>query len=176
MSVSDATREFVRRRASYGCEYCGLREQDVSGHLTVDHFQPLSKGGSDSVENLVYCCIWCNQHKLDYWPQQKDDIPLWHPRTSDHSTHFLLLEDGLLQPITECGSFTIRRLQLNRSALIAYRQRQQMVHDQSDLLAYYRDLASVQNRLIKQLTKLTEEQQHLLKEQQYLLQLLFRRS
>ena len=61
MTVSEAVRELVRRRAQYCCEYCGLHEHDVSGQLTIDHIQPLSKGGNDDVDNLAYSCIWCNQ-------------------------------------------------------------------------------------------------------------------
>ncbi len=56
--IDDAVRRTVRQRAHFACEYCGLREADVSGELTIDHFQPTSKGGSDALENLIYCCIW----------------------------------------------------------------------------------------------------------------------
>jgi hypothetical protein len=43
----------------------------VGGLLTIDHFQPRSKGGTDALENLIYACINCNQHKQDYWPHDE---------------------------------------------------------------------------------------------------------
>jgi 5-methylcytosine-specific restriction endonuclease McrA len=68
MSISSEIREQVRRRANFACEFCGASETDVGGQLTIDHFQPKSKGGNDSLENLLYSCIRCNQYKQDYWP------------------------------------------------------------------------------------------------------------
>ncbi len=76
MIISHEMCDRVRQRAHFACEYCGIREGDIGGQLTVDHFQPLSKGGSNEFENLVYCCIGCNQRKLDFWPRQDDDPQL----------------------------------------------------------------------------------------------------
>ena len=56
MSLSHAARNRVRQRANYACEYCGVSEVDSGGMLTIDHFQPKSKGGTDALRNLVYCC------------------------------------------------------------------------------------------------------------------------
>lgn len=176
MTVSEAVRELVRRRARFACEYCGLHEQDLSGQLTIDHFQPISKGGGDESNNLIYSCIWCNQRKLDYWPNHANEPHLWNPRTDDKVQHFLLLENGLLEPLTNTAAFTIRRLQLNRPALIAYRLRQNLFHEQSTLLTYYRDQVASQRQLVAQLTRLVEEQQQLLQEQQRLLDLLLSRG
>lgn len=176
MTVSDVAREVVRQRAQYACEYCGLREQDVSGRLTIDHFRPLSKGGNDDIENLIYSCIWCNQRKLDYWADAIDSRRLWNPRQDDRVEHFLLLHNGLLQPLTQVGNFSIQRLQLNRPALIAYRLRQNMLYEQSNLLVYYRDQVNLQDQLVAQLTRLIEEQQTVLEEQQRLLDLLLQRG
>lgn len=68
MTITAEVREQVRRRAHQACEFCGVSETDVGGQLTVDHFQPRSQGGTDSLDNLLYCCGPCNQYKLDYWP------------------------------------------------------------------------------------------------------------
>jgi 5-methylcytosine-specific restriction endonuclease McrA len=51
------SRRGVLRRDDYRCAYCG-RSAD-----TVDHVQPRSRGGSDSWENLVACCLKCNGAK-----------------------------------------------------------------------------------------------------------------
>lgn len=174
MTVPDALRDQVRQRAGFACEYCGLRETDVGGQLTVDHFQPRSKGGSDEFSNLIYCCIWYNQRKLAYWPQREIDPQLWNPRESSAIEHFLLLEDGKLHPITEVGVFALQRLHLNRPALIAYRLRQRHLAEQDALLTYYRDLVLLQTQLVAQLTLVVQEQKTLLTEQQVYLDLLLR--
>jgi 5-methylcytosine-specific restriction endonuclease McrA len=81
VTIDAATREHVRQRANYACEYCGVSETDTGGLLTIDHFQPVSKGGSNSLENLLYCCVRCNQYKMNYWPAGENDPHLWYPRT-----------------------------------------------------------------------------------------------
>ena len=53
------TRRGVLRRDGFRCAYCE-RSAD-----TVDHVQPRSKGGADSWENLVACCLKCNNAKGD---------------------------------------------------------------------------------------------------------------
>lgn len=48
MTIRDDVREAVRTRAQLACEYCGVRETDSGDLLTIDHFQPVGKGGYDS--------------------------------------------------------------------------------------------------------------------------------
>ena len=55
MSIDSALRNLVRDRAQARCEYCGVSETDTGGELTIDHFKPVSIGGTDSDENLFYC-------------------------------------------------------------------------------------------------------------------------
>lgn len=114
MTISDAVRARVRKRADYACEFCGVREVDSGGELTMDHYQPKFKGGNDDLDNLLYCCQRCNQYKLDYWPVRAGDLPLWNPRQNNASKHFIELDDGKLYPLTSIGTFTINRLRLNR--------------------------------------------------------------
>ena len=52
-------RQKVKRRDNITCYYCG--KQDKNGQ--VDHIQPLSKGGTDDMGNLVWACQDCNSHK-----------------------------------------------------------------------------------------------------------------
>jgi 5-methylcytosine-specific restriction endonuclease McrA len=49
------------------CQACGQNmERWVSGRFpTLDHVVPLSKGGSNSVENLRVICNICNSRKSD---------------------------------------------------------------------------------------------------------------
>jgi 5-methylcytosine-specific restriction endonuclease McrA len=53
------TRRGVLRRDSWRCAYCSKPAN------TVDHVQPKSKGGKDTWENLVACCLRCNNAKGD---------------------------------------------------------------------------------------------------------------
>ncbi len=80
MTISEGLRDQVRDRAKFACEYCGVTEADTGGPLTVDHFRPRTSGGTDELDNLLYCCFRCNLYKADYWPAQPTDPPLWNPR------------------------------------------------------------------------------------------------
>lgn len=53
------TRRGVLRRDGHRCAYCG------KAATTIDHVQPRSRGGVDSWENLVACCLRCNGAKAD---------------------------------------------------------------------------------------------------------------
>jgi len=132
--------------------------------LTIDHFQPHTKGGTDAPENLLYCCHRCNQYKADYWPTQPEDPHLWHPRHEPIEQHLLLLADGTLYPITAVGAFTLQRL------------RKQGEMAEHRILARYRDLVGVLEQLHQQQVALLEEQQVLLEEQRRLVQLLLQQQ
>lgn len=175
MTITGEIRDQVRQRANHTCEFCGVTETDVGGKLTVDHFQPMAKGGDDSLENLVYCCARCNQYKLDYWPTHSDDPMLWNPRHESASQHFLELDDGTLYPLTATGAFTLKRLRLNRPPLVTHRLCRRQQTEEIRLLTRYRDLVQLLERLNTQLTTLVEEQRQLLEEQRELLRLLLGR-
>jgi len=169
--ISDEIREDVRRRAGFACEYCGVTETDTGGLLTIDHFQPKTKGGSDDSDNLIYCCSRCNQYKLDYWQVRDSDMALLNPRNEPFSEHFIVPDDGMLYPLTQTGVFTLQRLRLNRSPLVAYRLRKKKQSEETHLSEYYRNLVQLLEHANSQLLKLTQDQQALLKKQQYLLRL-----
>jgi hypothetical protein len=169
MAITQELREFVRQRAHFACEYCGVREIDAGNHLTVDHFRPVAKDGDDSLGNLVYCCIHCNQYKRDYWPTLSAHPHLWNPRIEPASTHLLLVEDGVLQALTSTGRFTIHLLHLNRSALVAYRQNRQQEAIQVATLTQLRELTQVYDQLLGQQMQLITQQRQLIEAQQLLL-------
>lgn len=66
------TRRGVLRRDAHRCAYCG------KAATTIDHVMPRSRGGSDSWENLVACCLRCNNVKGDRTPQEMG----WELRTA----------------------------------------------------------------------------------------------
>ena len=176
MTLSADIRERVRQRANFACEFCGVTETDAGGQLTVDHFQPSTKGGGDGLENLLYCCARCNQYKLDYWPTPPNGLMLWNPRYEPASKHFLELGNGTLYPLTVTGDFTLRRIRLNRPPLVAYRLRKWKQIEEIRVLTRYRDLVQLLEQLHTQLHILMEEQQELLEEQGELLRLLLKRK
>lgn len=58
------SRRGVLRRDGHRCGYC------QSAASTIDHVVPRSRGGADSWENLVACCLRCNNIKGDRTPQE----------------------------------------------------------------------------------------------------------
>lgn len=81
----------IRQRAAYQCEYCTVTEIDSGGELTVDHFLPVSKGGKNDLENLVYACSRCNLYKHNFFPFQEGVALLFNPRSDNFDDHFILL-------------------------------------------------------------------------------------
>ena len=57
------TKRNVFLRDQYKCQYCGCGVD--SNSATLDHIQPISKGGKSSWENLVTACRSCNYEKAD---------------------------------------------------------------------------------------------------------------
>jgi hypothetical protein len=154
----------VRQRANFACEFCGVRESDVAGELTIDHFRPSSHGGGESYDNLLYCCHRCNLYKADYWPVEATASRLWNPRAESSDRYFVQLHDGMLLPLSATGGFTIERLRLNRPPLLQYRKQRQLASKQQRL-------AQRISEIVRLLESLHEQQETLLREQQLLLQL-----
>ena len=117
----------VRQRYQYHCGYCGVSEVDAGGELTVDHFQPVSAGGDNDDNNLVYACVRCNLYKSDFYPNAvrlARGHRLLHPLLDNIAANIHLNElTGLLEPLTVTGNFHIGLLQLNRPALAEHRRR-----------------------------------------------------
>jgi hypothetical protein len=174
MTISGELTEQVRQRAGFACEYCGVSETDTGGLMTVDHFQPRARGGSDDLGNLLNCCFRCNLYKADYWPSEPNDPVLWNPRHVPISSHVLTLADGTLYPLSATGAFTVQRLRLNRPPLVAYRCRQQAQSEELRLLARYRDVVHVLAQLEQQYETLLDEHRTLLEEHRALLRALLK--
>ena len=51
----------VFKRDKFTCQYCGASAPDVI--LEIDHIQPVSKGGTNELLNLVTSCRNCNRGK-----------------------------------------------------------------------------------------------------------------
>jgi hypothetical protein len=137
-------REALRRRYSFRCGYCGVSEVDSGADLTVDHFQPRSQGGTDVVDNLVYCCHACNEYKGRYY-QPDSAERLLHPLRDNLREHIIEQQDGTLHALTLTGAWHIEQLHLNRPALIAHRlAERQLQFARQELLALRQRLAELQ--------------------------------
>ena len=176
MSITAELRQYVRKRADFACEYCGVSEIDSGGELTIDHYCPQRYAGADTEDNLLYACQRCNLYKADYWPSDELSPVLWNPRREPRDANMLALADGMLYPLTPTGNFTIQRLRLNRPPLIAYRLRQYGRIEEGRLLAQFRDIVALLEQLQQQHAALLDEQRALLEEQRALLVLLLGRN
>lgn len=56
----------VFERDSFSCFYC----RKVGGILEVDHYIPISKGGTNDLSNLKTSCRRCNRQKKDKLPEE----------------------------------------------------------------------------------------------------------
>lgn len=61
MALSKKIRFEVFKRDNFTCQYCGKKAPEVVLH--ADHIEPKSKGGKDTLLNLVTACIDCNLGK-----------------------------------------------------------------------------------------------------------------
>ena len=166
--VSQTLRESIRALYGFRCGYCGVTETESGGQLEIDHFRPRSRGGEDTLDNLVYACPTCNRFKGGYWPvpEASPDLMLLHPQQDDLSAHTGSLPDGRLIGLTKRGWFHIQRLRLNRAQLIELRLqraeeqrlRQTLEHNQradARLREYVRKLEQKTERLLQIIAELT---------------------
>lgn len=85
------SRRGVLRRDGHRCGYCGKSAS------TVDHVLPRSRGGADSWENLVACCLRCNNAKSDRTPAEMGWALLITPRMP-HGVSWLVRDLERVQP------------------------------------------------------------------------------
>ena len=61
--ISKKIRFEVFKRDGFKCQYCGASAPDIILH--VDHIKPVSKGGKNTITNLITACSRCNLGKSD---------------------------------------------------------------------------------------------------------------
>ena len=52
--MTDEQRTALREQYDFRCGYCSISETDAGSELTVDHFQPTSKGGGGKSVSVTY--------------------------------------------------------------------------------------------------------------------------
>lgn len=138
MSITATDRQATRKAFGFSCGYCRVSESDIGGQLEIDHYRPVTKGGSDKLGNLVYACVHCNRFKGNYWPDENDPKSLYllHPGEDDPAVHFKLTASGRLEGSTRRGWFHIRRLHLNRPQLVVWRLNWQRYRELEEALQH----------------------------------------
>jgi hypothetical protein len=58
-------RRAVFERDNWTCAYCSKTFAPYASGITADHIVPLSRGGSNEMDNLTACCLPCNSSKSD---------------------------------------------------------------------------------------------------------------
>ena len=89
-----------------------------SAPLSIDHLQPQSLGGDDSIDNLALACRRCNETRYNFTtgidPETQTEISLFNPRDQEWSEHFIWSVDALrIIGQTDTGRATCNRLDLN---------------------------------------------------------------
>jgi HNH endonuclease len=116
--IDDATKEIVRKRAKYLCEYCHSPERISTTRFTVDHLIPKSIGGSDDLNNLAFACRRFNERRYNcvagYDSETNAIVPIFNPRQQIWSEHFLWSANGrTIIGVTPIGRATCKRLDMN---------------------------------------------------------------
>ena len=87
--------ELLKKQYGYRCPSCGRPESEIK--LTPDHIIPLSKGGSNYIENIQPLCRSCNCKKhtnmKKYQVSNQEDTPET-PETPEPETPEKEKEEG----------------------------------------------------------------------------------
>ena len=83
------SRKNILMRDRYTCQYC--HRSLPSNELTLDHVMPRSRKGESSWENLVACCVGCNNRKGNRTPDEAGMKLAKQPRSfSLHTSRHLM--------------------------------------------------------------------------------------
>ncbi len=127
-SIPKSIRFEVFKRDSFTCQYCGRKSPDVL--LEIDHIEPVSKGGTNDILNLITACKDCNAGKsdrrlsdttvldkqrqqLEELQERKDQIEMmfqWQKGLHD-------LEDQVITQLSDCWSEQVPGYSLNENGL-----------------------------------------------------------
>lgn len=126
--ISKSTRFEVFKRDSFTCQYCGRKAPDVL--LVIDHIEPVAKGGTNDLLNLITACKDCNAGKsdrqlsdstiLDKQRQQLEDL---HERKQQIEMMFnwqkglLELDDHIIQQLMDFWSEQVPGYSLNDNGI-----------------------------------------------------------
>lgn len=126
-TFSDQLRRAIADRADGKCEYCKSPESFAVTKFSIEHVMPKSKGGTDDLGNLAFCCQQCNNHK--YTAIEHTDpvtgrvFPLFNPRAESWIDHFAWdVSCTKIVGMSGVGRATVDRIKLNRVGNMNLRQ------------------------------------------------------
>lgn len=90
LMANHPTRALIYKRDDYTCGYCGAKE-----NLTIDHVIPSSRGGEDTWENMVSCCLPCNLRKADRTPKEANMVLHIHPKAPYNKMSLTITKSGV---------------------------------------------------------------------------------
>lgn len=127
MKFSKPIREKIETRANGLCEYCRCPLEFSSNPFSVEHILPVSKGGTDDLENLALACQGCNNYKAAktdaFDPISQSVAEFYNPRKDVWKEHFVWNEDFTeIVGLTAKGRVTVKTLKLNRETVINLRR------------------------------------------------------
>ncbi|NER83421.1 MAG: HNH endonuclease [Leptolyngbya sp. SIO1D8] len=93
-------------------------EEASAARFEIDHIQPRSRGGVDTLENPALACQRCNSYRYNFTegtdPESQVSIQLFNPRLHQWNKHFVWEKSGLvIRGKTSIGRATCDRLDLN---------------------------------------------------------------
>ena len=115
--IDQVTRELVRTRAQFRCEYCLLHQRHIGkSKLHLDHVIPRKHFGGDDLGNLALACDQCNLRKgvnlsgIDQITGQV--VKLYNLRRDTWIEHFEFRAASVVG-FTACGRATVSVLDMN---------------------------------------------------------------
>ena len=125
--IPDHIKIKVRQTARFRCGYCLLQQQYSPIIFQFDHYNPVSKGGTNDENNLWLACGNCNNAKSDNTEcldsVTETIVPIFNPRTNNWNEHFEWSEDGaIIIGKTPIGRGTVELLKLNNERIVAVRR------------------------------------------------------
>lgn len=122
--VSKILRSFVIERAGNRCEYCRIPKVITNYEFHIEHIIGIQHGGTTTLDNLAWCCAFCNWKKGPNLGTLLDSgneiVPLFNPRTQNWFEHFEV-RNGMIIPKTKIAMATVKLLEFNLSERIEIR-------------------------------------------------------
>lgn len=125
--IAKVTRQLVRQRANFQCEYRLLNEKRSFIGFEVDHILSRKHRGSNDPNNLAYACSDCNRNKgtdiasID-WTNNNQITRLYNPRIDLLAEYFRLVS-AVIEPITSIGVVAVHIFRFNDQVRIVNRGR-----------------------------------------------------
>jgi hypothetical protein len=125
--LTPAIKQIMFDRAHRCCECCLSQAAYSPQPFSIEHIVPISKGGSNDLDNLALAYQGCNNFKyiktqgLD--PISLLEVNLFHPKLHQWREHFIWDANYLhIYGITPAGRATVNTLKLNRAELVNLRK------------------------------------------------------